>query len=75
MYVHFIERYVHMQDKNSGKTSKTFRRQVRFPIELMEKIEKLSSMNGFSKWVIAACEKELQRLEAGGDDEPGDYLQ
>ena len=63
-----------MQDKNSGKTSKTFRRQVRFPLELMEKIEKLSSMNGFSKWVIAACEKELQRLEDGGGDEPGDHL-
>ena len=31
--------------------------------------------NGFSKWVNAACERELQRLEAGGDDEPGDYLQ
>lgn len=60
MYVHFIARYVHMQDKKSGKTSKTFRRQVRFPIELMEKIENLSSVNGFSKWVIAACEEKLQ---------------
>ena len=64
-----------MHDKNSGKTSKTFRRQVRFPLELVEKIEKLSSVNSFSKWVIAACERELQRLEAGGDDEPGDHLQ
>ena len=63
MYVHFIARYVHMQDKKSGETSKTFRRQVRFPIELMEKIEKLSSVNGFSKWVIAACEEKLQSLD------------
>lgn len=52
-----------MQDKKSGKTSKTFRRQVRFPIELKEKIEKLSSVNSFSKWVIAACEEKLQSLD------------
>jgi hypothetical protein len=64
-----------MQGKRSGKTSKTFRRQVRFPFELVEKIEKLSSVNGFSKWVIAACEREIKRLEAEGDGEPGDCLQ
>jgi hypothetical protein len=60
-----------MQQKTKGETGKTFRRQVRFPKELIEAIEVKSGKGNFSQWVISSLWDAVKR---DGNNDSGDSL-